>query len=59
MDFKEEALGFFTGFQALAGHGSQAVLLKIARKDTTIFFNRYYFIEKLTPADAKNIVSRR
>lgn len=31
---------------------------KIARKITTIFSNRYHFIEKLTPAKKKNWVQR-
>ena len=32
---------------------------KIARKDTTIFFNRCYNIEKLTPSTPKKSFSRR
>ena len=32
---------------------------KIARKDTTIFFNRYYFIKKFTHSTQKKSILRR
>ncbi len=37
---------------------SEVVPVKIARKDTAIFSNRCYFIEKLTLARSKKSVSR-
>ena len=44
----------FQGFHAMS---RGAYPSKNARKDTTIFFNRCNFIEKLTQANRKNLVS--
>ena len=38
---------------------TQRMPLKIGHKVTTIFFNRYYFIKKLTLSPIKNSVSSR
>jgi hypothetical protein len=44
----------FQGFHAFFREGYPP---KNARKDTTIFFNRCNFIENLTQANRKNLVS--
>ena len=46
----------FQGFHAFFREGYPP---KNARKDTTIFFNRCYFIEKLTPCHQKKQVRGR
>jgi len=44
--------------ERFSGEVKESILPEIARKDTTIFFNRCTFIKKLTPRTTKKSAAR-